>query len=265
MSDIVTTQGAIITIDGDNDTALLTVSFVILPHVLPYPKERNMYNNSRVKRKGKACEIMWHAQRNAWCRGSGGSTVMVGRGQGSGCRGKEGWDQKKLIWHVEGLFGFVLPCWPRHMACGILVPRLGIKPTPPAMEAQCLNHWTTGPPCGRFLHWDFWLGWWICQGPVRKWKPLELFQTEGICAGSWLLSSSIIGWPNRQDGTSVVARAGGTVPRDGFTRAITWSSNQWPGGTTEGGASGGAGGAGATEETRLLPELVLKTERERTK
>lgn len=99
----------------------------------------------------------------------------------------------------------------------------------------------------------------MCQGLVRKWKPLELFQTEGICAGSWLLSSSIIGWPNRQDGTSVVARAGGTVPRDGFTRAITWSSKQWPGGTTEGGAGGGAGGAGATEETRL----VLKTEKGR--
>ena len=47
------------------------------------------------------------------------------------------------------------------------------------------------------------------------------------------------------------------MPRDGFTRAITWSSKQWPGGTTEGGAGGGAGGAGATEETRL----VLKTDR----
>ena len=45
MSDIVTTQGVIITIDGDNDTAPLTVSFVILPYVLPYPKERNMYSN----------------------------------------------------------------------------------------------------------------------------------------------------------------------------------------------------------------------------
>ena len=58
MSEIVTIQGAIITFVGDIDTALLTVSFVILPRVLPYPKERNMYNNSRVKRKGKACEIM---------------------------------------------------------------------------------------------------------------------------------------------------------------------------------------------------------------
>ena len=29
------------------------------------------------------------------------------------------------------------------MACGILVPWPGIKPVPPAMEAQSLNHWTT--------------------------------------------------------------------------------------------------------------------------
>ena len=28
------------------------------------------------------------------------------------------------------------------MACGILVPWPGIKPVPPAMEAQSLNHWT---------------------------------------------------------------------------------------------------------------------------
>ena len=29
-----------------------------------------------------------------------------------------------------------------HMACGILVPWLGIEPMPPAVEAQSLNHWT---------------------------------------------------------------------------------------------------------------------------
>ena len=28
------------------------------------------------------------------------------------------------------------------MACGILVPQPGIKPTLPALEAQCFNHWT---------------------------------------------------------------------------------------------------------------------------
>ena len=34
--------------------------------------------------------------------------------------------------------------WPfEHKACGILVPRPGIKPTPPALEGDAL---TTGPP-----------------------------------------------------------------------------------------------------------------------
>ena len=33
--------------------------------------------------------------------------------------------------------------WPCHAACGILVPRPGIKPTSSALEAQNLNHWTT--------------------------------------------------------------------------------------------------------------------------
>ena len=28
------------------------------------------------------------------------------------------------------------------MACGIIVPRPGIKPAPPAFEVQSLNHWT---------------------------------------------------------------------------------------------------------------------------
>ena len=29
-----------------------------------------------------------------------------------------------------------------HVACGILVPRPGIEPRPPAVEAWSLNHWT---------------------------------------------------------------------------------------------------------------------------
>ena len=33
--------------------------------------------------------------------------------------------------------------WPHHTACGILVPRPGIEPAPPALEAWSLN---TGPP-----------------------------------------------------------------------------------------------------------------------
>ena len=30
---------------------------------------------------------------------------------------------------------------PHRMACRILVPQPGIKPTPPALEAWSLNHW----------------------------------------------------------------------------------------------------------------------------
>ena len=32
--------------------------------------------------------------------------------------------------------------WPRRVACRILVPRPGIEPVPPAVEAQSLKHWT---------------------------------------------------------------------------------------------------------------------------
>ena len=33
--------------------------------------------------------------------------------------------------------------WPHCTVCGILVPQPGIKPTPPALEAWSLIHWTT--------------------------------------------------------------------------------------------------------------------------
>ena len=33
--------------------------------------------------------------------------------------------------------------WPHREAWRILVPQPGIEPVPPAVEAQCLNHWTT--------------------------------------------------------------------------------------------------------------------------
>ena len=38
-------------------------------------------------------------------------------------------------------------------ACGILVPRPGIEPTPPAVEAWNLNHWTAREvPLKRFIN-----------------------------------------------------------------------------------------------------------------
>ena len=37
---------------------------------------------------------------------------------------------------------YFLTFWPHHEACRILVPRSGIKPKPPVVEAQNPNHWT---------------------------------------------------------------------------------------------------------------------------
>ena len=50
-----------------------------------------------------------------------------------------------LHWQV----GFFCCCclfvfWPRHTACGILVPQPGTKSVPPAVEAWSLNHWNSG-------------------------------------------------------------------------------------------------------------------------
>ena len=56
--------------------------------------------------------------------------------------------------HFKSLFiylsDFIFRFWPYHMACGILVPRLGIEPVAPAVEIWSLNHWTTrksSSPC----------------------------------------------------------------------------------------------------------------------
>ena len=38
-------------------------------------------------------------------------------------------------------FDFFFFFWPRCTACEILVPQPGIKPGPPAVEAQSPNHW----------------------------------------------------------------------------------------------------------------------------
>ena len=43
---------------------------------------------------------------------------------------------------------------PLRTACGILVPRPGIEPMPPAVEAQSLNHWTTREVPGSPLYYQ---------------------------------------------------------------------------------------------------------------
>ena len=48
----------------------------------------------------------------------------------------------ELFFFLISFHSFILFFWPGLKACGILVPRLGIDPLPPAMETWSLNHWT---------------------------------------------------------------------------------------------------------------------------
>ena len=78
----------------------------------------------------------------------------MGTGQGEGgtqdtkfktpsCKHRRGVDVKDAFhlpcyWFVFFFFSL----WPRHTACGILVPRPGIKPVTPAVDMWSPNHWT---------------------------------------------------------------------------------------------------------------------------
>ena len=59
-----------------------------------------------------------------------------------------GWAHLKTLSSVTSVktlfpfFSFWLIFSPHQMACRILVPQPGIKPAPPALEVQSLNHWT---------------------------------------------------------------------------------------------------------------------------
>ena len=54
------------------------------------------------------------------------------------------WD-KTSTWEVEYqiIFIFIFFFWPCLASCGILVPRPGIEPAPPALETRSPNHRTT--------------------------------------------------------------------------------------------------------------------------
>ena len=46
-----------------------------------------------------------------------------------------------MAWESWHFLFFIF--WPSLVACGILVPQQGIKPSPPTLEGWSLNHWTT--------------------------------------------------------------------------------------------------------------------------
>ena len=53
------------------------------------------------------------------------------------------WSQALEVIQGFGVGGEGRSFWPHYKAYGILVPQSGIKPTPSAVAAQRLNHWTT--------------------------------------------------------------------------------------------------------------------------
>ena len=47
-----------------------------------------------------------------------------------------------LVFHSISFSILFLSFWPCRVTCRMLVPRPGIEPMPPAVEAQSPNHWT---------------------------------------------------------------------------------------------------------------------------
>ena len=79
---------------------------------------------------------------------------------------------------VNKEIGFFCFCfWPRHAACGILVPQSRIGPAPPALEVQSLNHWTTREvPKEIVLKWHLWKYFGCYQSCIeRKYHTFKYF------------------------------------------------------------------------------------------
>ena len=90
-------------------------------------------------------------------------------------------------------FGFFWLC---HMACGILVPRPGIKPMPPAVEAWSPNHWTAREFPSTILFWfpiSFVIGFEIKKNKASNFVLLKIvfcfFNFLAVPQGIWNHSS----------------------------------------------------------------------------
>ena len=86
-------------------------------------------------------------------------------------------------------FSFTYLCLPHHAACAILVPQLGVKTTPLALEAQRINHWaTTEAPqinisdrgsVNKAMN-ELYLTYWYLGALSVKWGEF-IFTSEGCC------------------------------------------------------------------------------------
>ena len=113
------------------------------------------------------------------------------------------------------------------MACGILVPRPGIEPMSPALEAWGLNHWTTRKVTGRTdaeapILWPLDAkSWLIGKDPDagKDWRQEEKGVTEDEMVG-WLMDMSLSElWEivkDREDWCAAV---------HGATKSQTWLSD----------------------------------------
>ena len=60
--------------------------------------------------------------------------------------------------------------WPHPASCGILVPQLGIEPTPLAVKAQTANHWTSREFPQRNFNWVMAYLAWDERMEFRRWE-----------------------------------------------------------------------------------------------
>ena len=89
--------------------------------------------------------------------------------------------------------------WPCREARGILVPRPGIEPAPPALEARSLNHWTTREVpvmiFSTFFFGTFPLYHWLldCKWKSVFWKNSKcihiFFEADFYLRGDYLLAA----------------------------------------------------------------------------
>ena len=124
------------------------------------------------------------------------------------------------FWHQLVLF---LVFWPCFTACKLLVHQPEIKPTPPSVEAQSLNHWTTREiPRHQFetvwdgiitSSWSLCVAFTVCLWSIlhEKWKISRCHLMDCSLPGSsvhGILQARILKW------VAIPFSKGSSLPRD---------------------------------------------------